>query len=286
MKFAVIGHTIQMVFLAGGSLLLLLIVLSGSIDHFPINEFYWIQADTSGITNAPDYSRWTFWGLCSNRSRNNQCQDLAPLYPFSPVDNFGTTSNVPSSFVSDRNVYYYLTRCSWAFFLIALIFVGVSFISSLFACFWRSLRNVLTLFVSIGVLFTALAIACQTAAVVMGRNAFRDANMDVSIGVQLMACGWAAFVVALISWFGTCCACASHSYRKHRDYVNSEKAMMSGPQHVIHDDEDPYPLPVAAPTAAQPVPSAQQNLGTLASNEGGIRFFKIRRNNKGDEESE
>lgn len=79
----VINTFFNLFFLAGACLLLIFTVLAGSSKHFPLNKFYWLEADTSNIPNSPaNTSAWTFWGVCDKNDYSN-CK-LGPAYPISP----------------------------------------------------------------------------------------------------------------------------------------------------------------------------------------------------------
>lgn len=263
-------------------MLLIFIVLSGSINHFPINKFYWIEADTSNISGAPDISRWTFWGLASEENGKNERQDLSPAYPFSPVDNFDTTQNVPSDFVSNRDTYYYLTRFSFAFFWITLAFVGVSLLISIFSVFSYSIIKVNSWLLTLALIFDAGAVAFETAAVVLGRNAFKDDNLYVHLGPALLGIAWASVAILIILFFVSWGELLAASYKKHKARVDSSKGEEA---YIPQEQQEPIAAP---PTTGQANyaedPYAQQKQGTL-NNESGIKFFKIRRHNKEDGES-
>lgn len=266
-------------------MLLILIVLSGSIDHFPINKFYWIEADTSGIGSAPSLSRWTFWGLASEDNGKNVKNSLSPAYPFSPVDNFDTTQNVPKDFVDNRDTYYYLTRFAFAFFWIALAFVGVSLIISIFSVFSYSIIKVNSWLTTLAFLFIAGAVAFMTAATVLGRNAFKNANRYVHLGPALYGISWAAVVVSLILFFISWGELIAASYKKHKSRVKAQKGEEAYiPQEQNDNSAIPPPPAGTQGNYAAEDPYAQQKQGTL-NNESGIKFFKIRRHNKDDGES-
>ncbi|CAI4966802.1 AVN_HP_G0080830.mRNA.1.CDS.1 [Saccharomyces cerevisiae] len=48
---------VVLLFLAGNTLLLILMIISGATDHYPVNRFYWVQGNTTGIPNAGDETR-------------------------------------------------------------------------------------------------------------------------------------------------------------------------------------------------------------------------------------
>ncbi|CAK7892914.1 protein Sur7p [[Candida] anglica] len=268
---------VNLVLLAGATLLLLLTVLSGSSNHRPLNEFYWLKANTSGIPGAPSFSAWTFWGVCE-RDDYSKCTN-GPAYPISPVDNFSTTSDVPEKFIKNKDMFYYLTRFSFAFTLVGLGFAGVALIIDILGFCFTSIDKVVVAFVAISLFFTAGVAAFQTAACVLAKQAFNDANLSATVGLKSMAIIWAAVVCLLLSFFNTCAANISNSYKKHMDNVRSQKEYDSYSQ--------PPPVTTTGPegdessfTRAAPEPELKEE------SSGGVRFFKIKRNAKvSDDES-
>lgn len=91
---------VSLVLIAGAVLLILLILLGGGIGHNPVNQFYFLQADTSGIPGAADISRWTFWNACSVVNGRNACPAAHPAYPLDPPSNFdGPDTKIPPQFI-------------------------------------------------------------------------------------------------------------------------------------------------------------------------------------------
>lgn len=291
-----LGKLISSLFLLGSTLLLIFIVLSGSITDAPINEFYWLQADTSNITGAPDLSRWTFWGLCGvSGGKNVDCSSLEPAYPLSPVDNFGTTVNVPSDFIANRDTYYYLTRFSFCFFLIALVFTGVALI--FYVLSWCSYTFTKTVFVTIvfAVIINMAAAACQTAATVMAKNAFHDADLSASIGVKMMAFSWTTVFLNVCLFFLTGGSFLRKAYRSHQEYMEMQRYKDQAINYEMQQQQvanataalaaTPQPELNAAPIDLEANESAAHADNTQPESHTGIKFFKIRRTHKSDEES-
>ncbi len=190
---------LTLLFLAGNTLLLILIILSGSMTNYPVDRFYWVQADTSGIPNAANTTRWTFWGACSITDGHTTCGDhLSPAAPISPLDNFKTKVNVPQKFIDHRNRYYYLSRFSFCFFWIALAFIGVAFLLYILSFCSKIILQVVLILSIVGFIFNMVAVVLQTAVSVMGRNAFHDANRSAKVSAPLLAIAWASFVVAFL----------------------------------------------------------------------------------------
>lgn len=75
-------------------------MLGGTREHVPLNEIFFLQADTSNIQGAPSISRWTYWNACNVDSTGNTfCPAAHPAYPLDPPSNFGTTKGVPDAFI-------------------------------------------------------------------------------------------------------------------------------------------------------------------------------------------
>lgn len=275
----VYNTVINLVFLSGAALLLIFTVLSGSTKHFPLDRFFWLKADTLAIRGAPNQSAWTFWGVCESRDYGS-CS-LGPAYPISPVDNFSTTTNVPSKFVTSRDTFYYLTRFSFAFTFVGLAFVGLALILEIFGLCFESVDKLVVAFVTMALFFVAGTAALQTAGAVLARNAFHDANLSASLGLKSFAILWAAVAILLIVFFNSCFAKIASSYRKHIAHVRAAQG------------EDEYLPPNGPPADGLPANDQSSFTRTVPvepkpedETSGGIRFFRIHRNNKvSDEES-
>ncbi|CCD24455.1 Sur7p NDAI_0D01410 [Naumovozyma dairenensis CBS 421] len=287
-----------LLFFAGNTLLLILIIISGTTRHYPVDRFYWVQGDTSGIPNAPNLTRWTYWGACERLDGVTHCSgNLAPAYPISPVDNFNTKVNVPSKFISNRDAFYYLTRFSFCFFWIALAFIGITFILYIFSWCSSIMLKIIFILMIFGFIFNITSVVLQTAASVMARNAFHDADRSASVGASLMGIAWASVTLCFLElglttyWFTTNEYNATfsstphleHRHNKHRGFFHRKKDPM-----VDRTLNSPIPTSTAAdPYAFTPNPNIN---ATITNNNAssfvpppqetthkGINFFKIRR---------
>lgn len=271
----VVGTFLNLILLAGTALLLIFVILSGSTDHFPFNRFYWVRGETSSISGAYDESAWTFWGVCEYGNYSN-CK-VGPAYPISPVDNFGTSQSVPSDFVDNRDTFYYLTRFAFAFFLIALGFVFFALLVDFLGFCFTVIDKVVMVFVVIALIFVAGGAAMETAAIVLAKNAFSNNGNLAHVGVKMLGMVWAAVACMFIVFFLTCCANITNSYKKHITRVNEAKNQDEGyykensSERAVGDDSS-Y--------------TRGADMETNQPNSGGIRFFRIMRNQKpSDEES-
>lgn len=261
---------INIFFLAGTTLLLIFTVLSGSTNSFPFKDFYFLKADTSQIAGASSESVWSFWGVC-NAGNLTDCR-LGPAYPISPVDNFGTSANIPTDFVNNRDTYYYLTRFSFAFLIIALCFTAFALILDIFGLIFSAVDKVVVGLIGVGLFFLAGTAAFETAVVVLARNAFHSSNLSASIGVKLIAFLWASLVALFIAFMNATFFTILGSYNKHLTRVRAEQ--QTGAYDATAADNSSF-------TRSAPVDPAIKH-----EDNGGIRFFKIKRNQKtSDEES-
>ena len=283
----VINTFFNLFFLAGACLLLIFTVLAGSSKHFPLNKFYWLEADTSNIPNSPaNTSAWTFWGVCDKNDYSN-CK-LGPAYPISPEDNFDTTRNVPLDFLDNQSTYYYLSRFAFAFCLIALGFSGLALIIDLLGFCFTIIDKVVMFLVSVALVFMAAFASFQTAVTVLAKNAFSNDDRHAKVGAKAMGIMWAAFVCLVICWGLTFAANISNSYKKHMDRVNQHKYEKQGGAYNDNGQQQGYPKGVATNrddssfTRAEVRDEDDVNNGGVGAGGagGGIRFFKIKRNQK------
>jgi SUR7/PalI family len=127
---------LSLLLIAGAIVLIFLTLLAGAVNSSATNQIYFLQADTSGIPDAPPTSRWTFWNYCSSDSSSavGLCDGVHPAYPLDPPSDrtFGTTEGVPPQFIGTRK-FFYLTRFMFAFVLIGIFFTVCAFFSGLLA---------------------------------------------------------------------------------------------------------------------------------------------------------
>lgn len=192
---------LSLFFLSGALLLMFFVVLAGTRDRNPLDQIYFLRADTSGIPNAPvgGQSRWTLWNYCGvTPNGRNDCGFVRPAYPFDPPRNFGTQENVPQQFIGTKK-FFYLTRFMFAFVLIALFFAVLALFSGLLALFSRLGGAISGLFTSIALLFQTVVASLMTAAFVLGRKRFRAVGRDAHLGRLGFAFVWTPVACLLLS---------------------------------------------------------------------------------------
>lgn len=153
----------SIIFTAGGLLLMLLIILAGGVDHSPLNKFYFLQANTGNIPNAPSVSRWTYWNICGVINGRDICGKVHPAFPLDPPShrNFGTTVHIPHQFLHTSK-YFYLTRFMFAFELIALFFTGCGLLIGVLALCTRIASYLSGLLCFLGLLFQTIMCCLMT----------------------------------------------------------------------------------------------------------------------------
>jgi hypothetical protein len=116
------------------------VVLSGMTGHAPLNNTYFLQADTYFITGARAVTRWTYFRMCDDRNAN--CGASVPALPFG----YAWSSNpifAPAELVGPEagrttsTYYFYMWRFGWVFYLMSLIFTLFAFLVGFLACFGR-----------------------------------------------------------------------------------------------------------------------------------------------------
>lgn len=189
---------ISLILTAGACLLLFFVVLGGTRNVTPLNDVYFLRADTSNISGAPRMTRWTLWDACATSPDElNDCGSAKPAYPLDPPRNFGTLG-VPGGFLN-TNRYYLMTRFMFAFILIALFFAVLAFFAGLLALVSRLGGALSGLLAGIALFFQCIVAALMTAAYVLGRRQFRLDGREAHLGPKAFAFVWTAVACLLLS---------------------------------------------------------------------------------------
>ena len=146
-----IGSFVSLLFLLGATIMTFFLILSGARNTGILKNFYWIEATTAGFNDASNMTRWFNYEFCgySNGQLFN-CSSKAPAKPFSPKDNFGSNPLMPTSFLNDRDAYYYLSRVGWAMLLIAVFCEVMTLIPQIITVFKHIRSLSILLLFSIG----------------------------------------------------------------------------------------------------------------------------------------
>lgn len=218
---------ISLVFVAGAVLLEFFLILAGAINGNPLNQFYFLEVDTSGIRNAPQLTHWTYWNSCpvDSNGLNTVCS-VTPAYAFDPQNNFGTQTGVPVQFIG-TNKFYLETRFMFAFALIALVFSVVSLLFGGLALISRIGSYLSSTFALAALVFQAATAALMTAAFVEGRNIFTSNNQTATLGRYGFGFQWAA-VAALFIASALFCAGGTTSKDSSRRSAKNRGSFIDG----------------------------------------------------------
>ncbi|KAJ6020624.1 hypothetical protein N7540_006128 [Penicillium herquei] len=192
-------------FMAGAILLIFLTLLGGARNSTPLNQIYFLQANTSSIPGAADLSRWTFWNVCNVTDGKNVCGSSHPDFPFDPPSssNFDTTENVPQQFIGTKH-YYLTSRFMFPFIIIGLFFAVVSLFTGLLAMCTR-VGSYLSGFISwLALTFQVITTCLMTAVFVQGRDAFNSNGQSAKLGVKAFAFMWTASTCLFLSCLCYC----------------------------------------------------------------------------------
>ncbi|SCW03978.1 LAFE_0H03224g1_1 [Lachancea fermentati] len=200
MRFKKSVSSLFCLFLLGSGLLSFFVILSGARHSGVLKNFYWLEADTSGFNSAPDRTKWFNYNWCGSQDGVlANCSNNRAAMPFSPRDNFGSSTQLPGAFMDDANTYYYLSRVGWAMLLIGLTYIVCAIIPMFMSIF--TLAFGCTLFTVLATwlawFFITLAACLYTGCYVKARNVFHDNGRVARLGVKNFAFIWTS--VALLT---------------------------------------------------------------------------------------
>lgn len=214
-------YILSLLALLGAGLLLFFNILCGASTSSVLGQFYWLQADTSGISGAHPTTRWTNYDSCGVRNgRNYDCSSKQAGYPMSPRANFGQSSGIPSGLSSRKGITYYLSRVGWAFLLLGLLFTILALlpVAVSFCIPGLSILGIGSNFATnAALLFTVLSACLLTAAYVKARNAFRSDGRQTSLGKKMFAFIWTSVFLLFLSSLFSGVGCIGSMFGKRRE---------------------------------------------------------------------
>jgi hypothetical protein len=182
--------------------MILFIFLAGVSNSTPLNNTYFLSADTSGISGARDRTQWTYFYMCS--PGNVDCSGAWPAPGFGWAWDANPTG-APAELVGDQgnsttsSYYYLMWRFGWVFYLISLFFAVVAFFAGFLACCGRLGSALAGLTSAVALFFFTIAVSLMTATFVKARNAFLADGRDAIIGTYAFGFSWGAWAALLIA---------------------------------------------------------------------------------------
>lgn len=193
----------SLILIAGSLVLLLFVVLSGLKSTTPLNNTYFLEADTSKIAGSGRaVSRWTYFYICG--ADNKDCGAPVPALPFGYAW-IGGSNGAPASLIGSHGkhttstYFYYLWRFGWVFYLVALIFDVLAFFTSLLAPCSRLASGLSGVILAMALFWMTLAASLMTATFVKARNDFRSAGMTATIGRYAFGFTWGAWAAMFLA---------------------------------------------------------------------------------------
>lgn len=193
---------VSLVFLGGAIVMMFFVILAGVRNISPLDDTYFLRADTSDITGARPTTQWTYFYVC--RPGNVDCGGAWPDPPVGWAWD-ANPSNAPAGLAGPHGgnttskYYFYLWRFGWVFYLIGFFFTVVGFFTGFLACLGRLGAALSGLTALTALFFYSLAASLMTATFVKMRDAFQDDGRDASIGRYAFGFTWAAWVCLLLS---------------------------------------------------------------------------------------
>jgi hypothetical protein len=157
---------VGLVFLAGSLVMLFFVILSAVTTTAPLNDTYFLRANTSGISGARDITQWTYFYICGDANTN--CSGAAPDPALGSAWD-GDPANPPpaellGSYGGDTtsHYYWYMWRFGWVFYLISLFFEVLAFFTGFIACCGRLGSAVAGFAAVVALFFYTIAVSLMT----------------------------------------------------------------------------------------------------------------------------
>ncbi|KAI1343442.1 SUR7/PalI family-domain-containing protein [Xylariaceae sp. FL0016] len=210
---------LSLIFLGGSIVMLFFIILSGVSNTTPLNQTYFLRADTSGIDGARSVTQWAYFYVCE--PGNVGCSGARPAPALGWAWD-SRASGVPDALMGSygshttSEFYYYMWRFGWVLYLIALIFTVCAFFTGFVACCGR-LGSAIAALASAGALFfLTIAVSLMTAVFVKMRNVFISDGHSASLGKYAFGFSWGAWAALFIATVLYCIGT-----RGSKDHVSS-----------------------------------------------------------------
>lgn len=217
-------NALCLLFLMGAGLMSFFLILSGARSSGTLKNFYWFEGETEGFNDASSHTRWYNYMYCGyDNGSAHDCSGKGAAKPFSPRDNFGRSDNMPNTFLNNRDTYYYLSRVGWAFLLIALFFIMITFIpvfGSVFALV-KGLSIWACVTAWLGFWSIILSACLYTGCYVKARQAFHRNDRSAHLGAKNFAFIWVVTFLMLVVAIWTTILSSTHG-KDREDYEYNE----------------------------------------------------------------
>ncbi|CAI4718257.1 CPG_1a_G0045200.mRNA.1.CDS.1 [Saccharomyces cerevisiae] len=273
MSYKKFVYFINLFFLLGATLLTFFLILAGGRTTGVLKNFYWFQASTSGFNSAPSVTRWYNYNWCGWESRGIavNCSSKMAAQPFSPRDNFGSSPLMPSTFLNNRNAYYYLSRVGWAMLLIGLFFLLITLVSVIASLIRYNRRTaaLATAMSWITLFFITLSACLYTGCYAKAVKAFHHENRDARLGPKNFGLIWTTVFLLIVNAIFCTIMVATH---KRNEYIYDRSFASTK----TVDSQTPTPVPTnGGIPSSVPVTEVQQS-----QSHQNHRFFKKLRTKK------
>lgn len=228
--FRPLSMVLWLLFAAGALLLEFFIVLAGATETNPLNQFYWLEADTSKVPGAPSTTRWTNYNYCGvdSRGRNTDCTSNKADFGFQPAQTFGTREGIPQGIWDHHSRFFYLSRFAYPFYLIGLFFTLVTFINCWLMYLHRGFAISGTVMAFVAFFFVLLGSAMSTAWSALAVHEYKAVGVYAHMGAKLMGFTWASttlmLLVAIMTVIVPCCMSRRQRTTRQSDKAYKESA--------------------------------------------------------------
>ncbi|EGA57158.1 Protein SUR7 [Saccharomyces cerevisiae] len=191
--------------------------------------------------------------------------------PFSPRDNFGSSPLMPSTFLNNRNAYYYLSRVGWAMLLIGLFFLLITLVSVIASLIRYNRRTaaLATAMSWITLFFITLSACLYTGCYAKAVKAFHHENRDARLGPKNFGLIWTTVFLLIVN--AICCTIMVATHKRN-EYIYDRSFASTK----TVDSQTPTPVPTnGGIPSSVPVTEVQQS-----QSHQNHRFFKKLRTKK------
>ncbi|KAJ2894018.1 SUR7/PalI family-domain-containing protein [Zalerion maritima] len=193
---------IGLVFLGGAITMMMFVILSGLNSTLPLDETYFLRADTNGITGAKEVTQWTFFYICGKD--NEDCGKPHAALPFGYAWD-SNAENAPEKLIGGHgndttsSYYFYVWRFGWVFYMISLFFTVCAFFGGFLACLGRLGAKLSGLASMCALFFYTIAVSLMTVQFVKARDQFQKDGRDASIGKYAFGFSWGAWAAIFVA---------------------------------------------------------------------------------------